>query len=100
MWRSKLEFLTTNISLIGFAVTICLLLVVIYKRAGGAPSEHFGQQGLEVLNTKLSDAEQTSARASALAEERKSEIERLNQDLSKLRSKIEDQNEKSTHSIQ
>ena len=90
-----MEFLTTNISLIGFAVTICLLLVVIYKRAGGAPSEHFDQQGLEVLNTKLSDAEQTSARASALAEERKSEIERLNQDLSKLRSKIEDQNEKS-----
>jgi len=90
-----LEFLTTNISLIGFAVTICLLLVVIYKRAGEAPPEHFGQQGLEALNTKLSEAEQTSARASALAEERKSEIERLNQDLSKLRSKIEDQNEKS-----
>ena len=90
-----MEFVTNNINLIGFSLTIFLLLAVLFKRATKTPSEPSGLQNLDAMSKKLSEAEQTAARTSALAEERKSEIDRLNQDLSKLRIKIDKLNETS-----
>ena len=90
-----MEFVTNNINLIGFSLTIFLLLAVLFKRATKTPSEHLGAQDLDAINKSLSEAEQLAAGTSALAEERKSEVDRLNQDLSKLRTKMDDLNEKS-----
>ena len=90
-----MEFVTNNINLIGFSLTIFLLLAVLFKRATKTPSEHLGAQNLDAINKSLSEAEQLAAGTSALAEERKSEVDRLNQDLSKLRTKMDDLNEKS-----
>ena len=67
-----MEFVTNNINFIGFSLTIFLLLAVLFKRATKTPSEPSGLQNLDAMSKKLSEAEQTAARTSALAEERKS----------------------------
>ena len=90
-----MEFVTNNINLIGFSLTIFLLLAVLFKRATKTPFDHLDEQNLGAINKSLSEAEQLAAGTSALAEERKSEVDRLNQDLSKLRTKMDDLNEKS-----
>ena len=88
-----MDLAANNINLLGFAVIILLLFLLIIKRPQRNPSELEGFESINELKSSLSEAQQFSARTSALADERKSEIDRLNQDLSKLRLKIDDLND-------
>jgi DNA recombination protein RmuC len=88
-----LDLAANNINLLGFAVIILLLVLLIIKRPQRNPSELKSFESINELKSSLSEAQQFSARTSALADERKSEIDRLNQDLSKLRLKIDDLND-------
>jgi len=87
-----MEFIIQNINAIGFLITILLLIAILRSRR----SDKFRDTGdlgdINALSTELSSSKEAAARASALAEERKAEIDRLNGDLSKLRLKIDELN--------
>jgi len=89
--RSKMEFLSSNLNLIGFAIVIVLLLALIFSMRSD-PINDTIEDRHDIITNDLSLARQDAARATALAEERKEEIDRLNGDLSKLRSKIDELN--------
>ena len=87
-----MEFIIQNINAIGFLITILLLIAILRSRR----SDKFRDTGdlvdINALSAELSSSKEIAARASALAEERKAEIDRLNGDLSKLRLKIDELN--------
>ena len=82
-------FRSTDPVLIGIGAIGFLILILIFRRPRDR-SEPL-QRALEVRETELRDAQRSSSRAEALAEERKTEIDRLNGDLSKLRLKLDDE---------
>ena len=82
-------FRSTDPVLIGIGAIGFLILILIFRRPRDR-SEPL-QRALEVRETELRDAQRSSSRAEALAEERKTEIDRLNGDLSKLRFKLDDE---------
>lgn len=82
-------FRSTDPVLIAIGAIGFLILILIFRRPRDR-SEPL-QRALEVRETELRDAQRSSSRAEALAEERKTEIDRLNGDLSKLRLKLDDE---------
>lgn len=74
--------------LIGLGLIGLLLLVLLFRR----PKDQAGplRDALAAKELELRDAQTGAGRAEALAEERKTEIDRLNGDLSKLRHKLEE----------
>ena len=87
-----MEFIIQNINAIGFLITILLLIAILRSRRSDK-SRDIGDLGdINALSAELSSSKEIAARASALAEERKAEIDRLNGDLSKLRLKIDELN--------
>lgn len=81
-------FRTTDPVLIGLAILGLLLLVLIFRR----PKDRSAplRDALDAREAELRDAQNAGSRADALAEERKTEIDRLNGDLSKLRLKLDE----------
>lgn len=73
--------------LIGLGLIGLLLLVLLFRR----PRDQAGplRDALAAKDLELRDAQTGASRAEALAEERKTEIDRLNGDLSKLRVKLD-----------
>ena len=87
-----MEFIIQNINTIGFLITILLLIAILRSRRTGKSIDAGNLGDINALSAELSSSKETAARASALAEERKAEIDRLNGDLSKLRMKIDELN--------
>jgi DNA recombination protein RmuC len=81
-------FTTTDPTLIGIGVLGLLLIILIFRRPRDrtAPLE----AALAARDAELREAQNAGSRADALAAERKTEIDRLNGDLSKLRLKLEE----------
>lgn len=73
--------------LIGIGILALLLLILLFRR----PKDQTGplRDALVSKELELRDAQTGAGRAEALAEERKTEIDRLNGDLSKLRVKLD-----------
>ena len=73
--------------LIGIGVIALLFLILLFRR----PKDRTGplQDALAAKDLELRDAQTAAGRSEALAEERKTEIDRLNGDLSKLRVKLD-----------
>lgn len=73
--------------LIGIGILALLLLILLFRR----PKDQTGplRDALAAKELELRDAQTGAGRAEALAEERKTEIDRLNGDLSKLRVKLD-----------
>jgi DNA recombination protein RmuC len=86
-------FTTTDPALIGIGVLGLLLIILIFRR----PKDRSAplREALTAREAELRDAQNAGSRADALAEERKTEIDRLNGDLSKLRSKLDEDAQKS-----
>jgi len=87
-----MEFIIQNINAIGFLITILLLIAILRSRRSDKPRDTGDLGDINALSAELSSSKEAAARASALAEERKAEIDRLNGDLSKLRLKIDELN--------
>ena len=81
-------FTTTDPTLIGIGVLGLLLIILIFRR----PKDRAAplQETLAARDAELQEARNAGSRADALAAERKTEIDRLNGDLSKLRLKLEE----------
>ena len=81
------RFETLDPVLIGLGLIGLLLLVLLFRR----PRDQAGplRDALAAKDLELRDAQTAAGRAEALAEERKTEIDRLNGDLSKLRVKLD-----------
>lgn len=81
------QFQTFDPVLIGLGLIGLLLLILLFRR----PKDRTGplQDALAAKEQELRDAQTGASRAEALAEERKTEIDRLNGDLSKLRMKLD-----------
>lgn len=81
------QFQTFDPVLIGLGLIGLLLLILLFRR----PKDRTGplQEALAARERELRDAQTGAGRAEALAEERKTEIDRLNGDLSKLRMKLD-----------
>ena len=81
------QFQTFDPVLIGLGLIGLLLLILLFRR----PKDRTGplQDALAAKELELRDAQSSASRAEALADERKTEIDRLNGDLSKLRVKLE-----------
>lgn len=79
---------TADPALIGVGILALLLLVLILRgpRDRSAPL----QEALTAREAELREAQTAGGRAEALAEERRTEIDRLNGDLSKLRAKLDE----------
>ncbi len=88
-----MEFVIENINVIGFLVTILLLLLLLKSKQSNATQNQSNPEETKKILEQLSSSKDMAARASAVAEERKQEIYRLNVDLSKLRKKIDELNE-------
>lgn len=82
--------------LIGLGLIGLLLLVLLFRR----PRDQAGplRDALAAKDLELRDAQTGASRAEALAEERKTEIDRLNGDLSKLRVKLDADAERASQS--
>jgi len=87
-----MEFIIQNINAIGFLITILLLIAILRSRRSDKSRDTGDLGDINALSAELSSSKEAAARASALAEERKAEIDRLNGDLSKLRLKIDELN--------
>jgi DNA recombination protein RmuC len=87
-----MEFIIQNINAIGFLITILLLIAILRSRHSGKSLDTGNLGDINALSAELSSSKESAARASALAEERKAEVDRLNGDLSKLRLKIDELN--------
>lgn len=87
-----MEFIIQNINAIGFLITILLLIAILRSRRSDKSRDTGDLGDINALSAELSSSKEIAARASALAEERKTEIDRLNGDLSKLRLKIDELN--------
>ena len=90
-----------NLPWIGFAMLSLLILFLNRKKAG---SSLVSNEQIETLENKILNFEvkilavgSAASKFEALAEERKTEIGRLNEDLSKLRNKLEYENEQKTN---
>lgn len=81
------QFQTFDPVLIGLGLIGLLLLILLFRR----PKDRTGplQEALAARERELRDAQTGAGRAEALAEERKTEIDRLNGDLSKLLMKLD-----------
>lgn len=88
-----MEFVIENINVIGFLVTILLLLLLLKSKQSNTTQNQSNPEETKKILEQLSSSKDMAARASAVAEERKQEIYRLNVDLSKLRKKIDELNE-------
>lgn len=88
-----MEFVIENINVIGFLVTILLLLLLLKSKQSNTTQNQSNPEETKKILEELSSSKDMAARASAVAEERKQEIYRLNVDLSKLRKKIDELNE-------
>ncbi len=86
-----MEFIQSNINLLGFLVVIVLLVALLANKRS-AKLSYDAKSNDTGTPQDLATVKETTARATALAEERKNEIERLNGDLSKLRAKIDELN--------
>lgn len=86
-------FRTADPVLTGLGILGLLLLILIFRR----PKDRTAplREALSARETELREAQTAGSRADALAEERKTEIDRLNGDLSKLRSKLDEDAQKS-----
>lgn len=84
----------TDPVLIGIAILGLLLLLLLFRR----PRDRTGplQEALTAKEAALRDAETAGSRAEGLAEERRTEIDRLNGDLSKLRVKLDEDAERAS----
>ena len=82
--RSDMELIIQNINAIGFLITILLLIAILRSRRSGKSIDTGNLRDFNALSAELSSSKETAGRASALAEERKAEIDRLNGDLSKI----------------
>ena len=73
--------------LIGICILALLLLILLFRR----PKDHTSplRDAVAAKELELREAQTGASRAEALAEERKTEIDRLNGDLSKLRVKLD-----------
>jgi DNA recombination protein RmuC len=82
--------------LIGLGLIGLLLLVLLFRR----PRDQAGplRDALAAKDLELRDAQTAAGRSEALAEERKTEIDRLNGDLSKLRVKLDADAERASQS--
>lgn len=80
--------------LIGLGLIGLLLLVLLFRR----PKDQAGllRDALAAKELELRDAQTGAGRAEALAEERRTEIDRLNGDLSKLRVKLDEDAERAS----
>jgi DNA recombination protein RmuC len=87
-----MEFIIQNINAVGFLITILLLIAILRSRRSDKSRDTGDLGDINALSAELSSSKEAAARASALAEERKAEIDRLNGDLSKLRLKIDELN--------
>jgi DNA recombination protein RmuC len=79
---------TADPALIGIGFLALLLLVLIFRRPPDRSAPL--QEALAARDAELQEARNAGTRADALAAERKTEIDRLNGDLSKLRLKLEE----------
>ena len=51
-----MEIVTDHINLIGFSLTIFLLLAVLFKRTKKMPFDNYDSQNLDAINKSLSEA--------------------------------------------
>lgn len=82
--------------LIGLGLIGLLLLVLLFRRPGDQAGPL--RDALAAKELELRDAQTAAGRSEALAEERKTEIDRLNGDLSKLRVKLDADAERASQS--
>ncbi len=87
-----MEFIIQNTNAVGFLITILLLIAILRSRRSDKSRDTGDLGDINALSAELSSSKEAAARASAHAEERKAEIDRLNGDLSKLRLKIDELN--------
>jgi DNA recombination protein RmuC len=85
---------TTDPVLIGIGLLALLLLILLFRR----PKDQTGPLRDEIAAKEivLREAQNGASRAEALAEERRTEIDRLNGDLSKLRVKLDEDAERAS----
>ena len=72
----------------------------IFQPEKGMPSENNStgyEDKINILESEIRASDKEAAKYTALADERKAEVDRLNQDLSKLRSKLDLENEEKTN---
>ena len=76
------------------------ILILFSNRRKGMPTENNSagyEDKINILESEIRASDKEAAKYTALADERKAEVDRLNQDLSKLRSKLDLENEEKTN---
>ena len=76
------------------------ILILFSNRRKGMPTENNSagyEDKINILESEIRASVKEAAKYTALADERKAEVDRLNQDLSKLRSKLDLENEEKTN---
>ena len=93
-----MSILLENFYIIGFAFLGILILFSNRRKVSPSDNDLSGSENkIKILESEIRASVKDAAKFTALADERKKEVDRLNQDLSKLRGKLDLENEEKTN---